>query len=148
MDLPQVEIFTDGACKGNPGVGGWGALLRDAHGHQLEIYGAEAYTTNNRMELRAVIESLSRLKRPCIVTVTTDSRYVQQGIEQWINKWLANNWRNSQAQPVKNSDLWQQLLAAAQPHQLHWRWVKGHAGHAENERADQLANLAIQQLPN
>ncbi|MBB5019655.1 ribonuclease HI [Chitinivorax tropicus] len=137
-----VEIYTDGACKGNPGPGGWGALLIYG-GHQRELFGGEADTTNNRMELRAVIEALKVLKRPCQVRVYTDSQYVQKGISEWIHGWKRKGWRNSQNEPVKNADLWQQLDLAQSQHQMEWRWVKGHAGHEMNERADQLANQGV-----
>ena len=134
----QVEIFTDGACKGNPGPGGWAALLRSGETVK-ELSGGEAQTTNNRMELTAAIRALEALKRPAAVTLTTDSRYVMDGLTKWIHGWQRNGWRTADRKPVKNADLWQALLAAAAPHQIAWRWVKGHAGHAENERVDQLA---------
>ena len=133
-----VEIFTDGACKGNPGPGGWGALIRMG-AHEKELSGGEALTTNNRMEMMAAIEALKALTRPCRVILSTDSNYVKDGITTWIHGWRRNGWRTASKQPVKNADLWQALLAAAERHQIEWRWVKGHAGHAENERADQLA---------
>ncbi|MDB5738440.1 MAG: ribonuclease [Sphingomonas bacterium] len=134
-----VAIFTDGACKGNPGPGGWGALLRVA-GTEKELSGGEAVTTNNRMEMTAAIRALQALKRPCTVTLTTDSRYVMDGLTKWIHGWQRNGWKTADKKPVKNADLWQELLAAAKPHTIDWRWVKGHAGHAENERVDQLAS--------
>ena len=134
----SVEIFTDGACKGNPGPGGWAALLRSGETVK-ELSGGEAQTTNNRMELTAAIRALEALKRPAAVTLTTDSRYVMDGLTKWIHGWQRNGWRTADRKPVKNADLWQALLAAAAPHQIAWRWVKGHAGHAENERVDQLA---------
>jgi len=142
-DTPTtVDIFTDGACRGNPGPGGWGALLR-WQGQEREIFGGTQDTTNNRMELTAVIESLTVLKRPMRVRVHTDSTYVQQGITKWIFAWQKNGWRTSAKEPVKNADLWQALQAATERHDIEWRWVKGHAGHVENERADELANRGI-----
>ena len=138
----QVEIFTDGACSGNPGPGGWAAILR-YDGHERELFGGERLTTNNRMELMAAIKGLQALKRPCAVTLYTDSRYVMDGITQWMRKWKANGWRTSSKDPVKNADLWVTLDAAASPHEIAWRWVQGHSGHAENERADFLARSAI-----
>jgi ribonuclease HI len=143
--MEKVEIYTDGACKGNPGRGGWGALLIAA-GHQKELYGGELDTTNNRMELRAVIEALSALKRPCDVIVHTDSQYVQKGISEWIHGWKARGWKTAAREPVKNADLWQALDAAQARHTIQWRWVKGHAGHDGNERADALANRGVESL--
>ncbi|HEY9198880.1 MAG TPA: ribonuclease HI [Gammaproteobacteria bacterium] len=140
-----VEIYTDGACRGNPGPGGWGAILR-FNGTEKEIYGGETLTTNNRMELLAAINALEALKRPCRVRLTTDSKYVQQGISEWLPNWKRRNWKTAGRQPVKNVDLWQRLDALAEPHSIEWHWVKGHAGHPENERADQLANRAIDEL--
>ena len=140
-----VEIYTDGACKGNPGRGGWGALLR-YQGREKEIFGGEPHTTNNRMELTAVIEALRLLHRPCTVHLYTDSKYVQQGITEWIHGWKARGWRTASKAPVKNVDLWQALDEAVMGHQIDWRWVKGHAGHVENERADQLANRGVEQV--
>lgn len=140
--MDSVEIFSDGACKGNPGVGGWGALLRMGE-TEKELFGGEANTTNNRMELRAVIEALAALKRPCNVIVHTDSQYVQKGISEWIHGWKAKGWKTASKQPVKNDDLWKQLDKLASAHRIDWRWVKGHAGHVENERADQLANRGV-----
>lgn len=140
-----VEIFTDGACRGNPGPGGWGAILR-FNGTEKELFGAEPLTTNNRMELMAAISALGALKRPCRVSLTTDSKYVQQGITEWLAGWKRKNWKTASRQPVKNVDLWQELDRLAAPHQIQWHWVKGHAGHPENERADQLANRAIDEL--
>ncbi|WP_137939454.1 ribonuclease HI [Chitinivorax sp. B] len=137
-----VEIYTDGACKGNPGPGGWGALLIYGS-HERELFGGEEETTNNRMELRAVIEALGVLKRPCTVRVYTDSQYVQKGISEWIHGWKKKGWKTSQNAPVKNADLWQQLDRAQAQHAIEWRWVKGHAGHEFNERADQLANQGV-----
>ena len=138
--MDKVEIFTDGACKGNPGPGGWGALLI-AGTHKKELYGGELNTTNNRMELKAVIEALTALKRPCEVIVHTDSQYVQKGISEWIHGWKARGWKTAAKEPVKNADLWKELDAAQARHKIEWRWVKGHAGHDGNERADALANL-------
>ncbi|MCX4024798.1 ribonuclease HI [Endozoicomonas sp. SM1973] len=143
--MKQVEIFTDGACKGNPGPGGWGALLRYG-GVEKELFGGEENTTNNRMELMAAIEGLKALKRSCQVSITTDSQYVRQGITQWLPRWVARNWRTSSNQPVKNQDLWQQLAEQTSKHQVEWCWVKGHSGHPENERADELANQGITTL--
>jgi ribonuclease HI len=141
-ELPRVEIATDGACKGNPGPGGWGAVLRAADGRERELSGAESPTTNNRMELMAAIEGLNALKRPCRVILSTDSRYVMDGLTKWIKGWQKNGWRTAARQPVKNAELWQALLAAAKPHRIEWVWVKGHAGHPDNERADRLASDA------
>ncbi|WP_428982330.1 ribonuclease HI [Parathalassolituus penaei] len=141
----KVEIFTDGACKGNPGAGGWGALLRFGSAEK-ELYGGEANTTNNRMELMAAIQALNCLTRPCEVVLTTDSQYVKQGINQWLAGWKRNGWKTAAREPVKNQDLWQSLDAACSRHNIEWRWVKGHAGHAENERADQLANRGVQEV--
>ena len=141
----MVDIYTDGACKGNPGPGGWGALLR-FRGQEKELYGGEAPTTNNRMELLAVIKALEALSRPCQARVHTDSQYVQKGISEWVHNWKRRGWRTADKKPVKNVDLWQQLDALAGQHQVEWVWVKGHAGHAENERADQLANRGVETL--
>jgi ribonuclease HI len=141
----QLEIFTDGACKGNPGRGGWGALLRWGS-TERELWGGENDTTNNRMELTAVIEALRALTRPVAATVYTDSTYVQQGISKWIHGWKKNGWKTSAKEPVKNVDLWRALDEAVARHEIHWRWVKGHAGHDGNERADALANRGIEQL--
>ena len=137
-----VEIFTDGACSGNPGPGGWGALLR-FRGIEKELSGGENPTTNNRMELMAAIEALKALKRPARVRLWTDSVYVRDGITKWVHGWKHSGWKTADKKPVKNVDLWQALLAAASPHDVEWRWIKGHAGHAENERADALARGAI-----
>jgi ribonuclease HI len=140
-ELPLVEIATDGACKGNPGPGGWGALLRFGE-KERELSGGERVTTNNRMELKAAIEALNALTRPCRVTLSTDSRYVMDGLTKWIKGWQRNGWKTSDRKPVKNAELWQELIDAAAPHRIEWRWVKGHAGHADNERADRLASAA------
>jgi len=137
--MDKVEIFTDGACKGNPGPGGWGAWLK-AGEHEKEICGGEANTTNNRMELMAVIEALTALTRPCKVVLHTDSQYVQKGISEWIHGWKKRGWKTAAKEPVKNADLWQALDEAQARHEVEWRWVRGHAGHVGNERADQLAN--------
>ena len=137
-ELPDVEIFTDGACKGNPGPGGWGAILR-SNGKERELSGGETLTTNNRMELMAAIEALNALNRPCHVQLWTDSNYVRDGITKWIHGWRRNGWRTADKKPVKNAELWQALVEAAEPHRVDWHWVKGHAGHPENERADALA---------
>ncbi len=143
--MKQVEIFTDGACKGNPGPGGWGALLR--YGEvERSLYGGEANTTNNRMELMAAIEGLRALKESCNVHLTTDSQYVRQGITSWLKGWKRNGWKTSARKPVKNEDLWRQLDDEVSRHQVTWSWVKGHSGHRENEIADELANLGIQAL--
>ncbi len=140
-ELPLVEIATDGACKGNPGRGGWGVLLR-AGTTEKELSGGEPHTTNNRMELMAAIQGLKALNKPCRVKLSTDSRYVMDGLTKWIKGWQRNGWRTADKKPVKNSDLWIELLDAAKPHRIEWLWVKGHAGHPDNERADQLASDA------
>ena len=140
-ELPLVEIATDGACKGNPGPGGWGVVLRMGT-VEKELSGGEKLTTNNRMEMMAVVEGLNALKRPCRVTLSTDSRYVMDGLTKWIHGWQKNGWKTADKKPVKNADLWQALLTAAKPHRIEWQWVKGHAGHPENERADALASAA------
>jgi ribonuclease HI len=141
--MKSVDIFTDGACKGNPGPGGWGVLLRMGQ-HEKELSGGEKDTTNNRMEMTAVLRSLEALTTPCNVTLHTDSRYVIDGMTKWISGWQKRGWVNSSKDPVKNRDLWEQLIAAAARHRITWQWVKGHAGHAENERVDQLASLAAE----
>ena len=138
----EVVIYTDGACKGNPGPGGWGALLQ-AGGHEKELWGGERATTNNRMELTAVIEALATLKRPCKVAVYTDSEYVKNGITTWIHGWKKRGWLTADKKPVKNVELWQRLESVAGGHQVSWHWVRGHNGHPGNERADQLANRGV-----
>ncbi len=138
-----VRIYSDGACKGNPGPGGWGALLQ-WNGHERELFGGEPNTTNNRMEMLAVINALESLKRVCTIEVYTDSQYVQKGISEWISNWKRRGWKTADKKPVKNADLWRRLDEAAARHKVVWRWVKGHAGHPENERADQLANRGVQ----
>ena len=143
--INKVEIFTDGACKGNPGPGGWGAILRYGT-TEKEIYGASKNTTNNIMELTAVIESLKNLKKPCELIITTDSKYVKNGITEWINNWKKNGWRTAAKKEVKNKELWVELDSLIQIHSISWDWVKGHSGHPDNERADLLANLAIEEL--
>jgi ribonuclease HI len=140
--LKKVEIFTDGACSGNPGPGGWGAILR-YNGSVKELHGGEAATTNNRMELTAAIQALSALKEPVRVELYTDSEYVKNGISGWIEGWKRNGWRTAAKQPVKNVELWQALDEARKRHDVHWHWVRGHAGHPENERADELARLGM-----
>ena len=143
--MKEITAYTDGACRGNPGPGGWGALLSWGH-HRRELKGAEPQTTNNRMELSAAIAALEALREPCAVRLYTDSVYVQQGITQWLPNWRARGWRTADRKPVKNQDLWQQLDAAAARHRVEWHWVKGHAGHAGNEAADRLANEAIDDM--
>lgn len=140
--LPCVEIYSDGACRGNPGPGGWGALLR-YKGTEKTLSGAEPLTTNNRMELMAAIRALESLTKPCRVVLTTDSEYVRRGITEWLAGWKRRGWRTADKKPVKNEDLWRRLEAAADGHEIDWRWVRGHSGHPENERADRLANEAI-----
>ena len=137
-ELPAVEIFTDGACRGNPGPGGWAALLRTG-GKERELSGGEALTTNNRMELTAAIRALEALRKPCWVELHTDSQYVRDGITRWIHGWRKNGWRTADRKPVKNAELWQELLDAAEPHRIEWHWVKAHSGHVENDRVDALA---------
>ncbi len=141
----SIEIYTDGACKGNPGPGGWGALLR-YNGHEKTLSGSEMQTTNNRMELMAAIQALAALKRPCVVNLYTDSQYLRLGMTQWLQQWKVNGWRNAKKEPVKNADLWQQLDELAIKHDIIWHWVKGHSGHPENEQVDELANQAIDRL--
>jgi len=141
--MPElVEIFTDGACKGNPGPGGWGALLRYG-AHEKELCGGEARTTNNQMELMAVIAGLEALKRPSRVRVTTDSQYVKRGVSEWMARWKRNGWLTAERMPVKNRELWERLDRALSAHRVEWHWVRGHTGHPENERADELANRGI-----
>ena len=143
--MNKVEIFTDGACKGNPGPGGWGAILRYGT-TEKEIYGSSKNTTNNIMELTAVIESLKNLNKPCELIITTDSKYVKNGITEWIHNWKKNGWRTAAKKEVKNKELWIELDSLIQIHSITWDWVKGHSGHPENERADLLANVAIEKL--
>jgi len=141
----SVEIFTDGACRGNPGPGGWGAILR-YKGVEKELYGGEPATTNNRMELMAAIRALETLKRPCKVILSTDSQYLMKGITEWLPNWRRRQWKTSAGKPVKNQDLWQRLVKALETHRVQWEWVRGHSGHPENERADRLANKAIDEM--
>ena len=141
----RVEIYTDGACRGNPGPGGWGVLLR-YNNVEKELYGAEADTTNNRMELTAAIRGLEELKRHCVVRLTTDSTYVKNGITQWLRDWKRRDWRTANKKPVKNADLWRRLDEVSTRHDIEWHWVRGHSGHKENEHADMLANRAIDEL--
>ena len=138
-DLPTVEIFTDGACRGNPGPGGWAALLRSSGGREREISGGESPTTNNRMELTAAIEALNALNKPCRVELHSDSQYLRDGITRWIHGWRRNGWRTAGRKPVKNADLWERLVEAESRHDVKWHWVRGHSGHPENERVDALA---------
>ena len=144
-ELPKVIIATDGACKGNPGPGGWGALLRIGD-REKELSGSEPHTTNNRMELMAAIQALAALTKPCHVILTTDSNYVRDGITKWVHGWVRKGWRTADNKPVKNIELWQALLAEAKPHRIDWRWVKGHSGDPDNERVDALANAAIEAM--
>ncbi|MBT5098707.1 ribonuclease HI [Gammaproteobacteria bacterium] len=141
----RVEIFTDGACKGNPGPGGWGALLR-VNGQSKELKGSEPETTNNRMEMQAVISALESLKQPCSVQLTTDSKYVLDGVKSWMPNWKKRGWKTASKAPVKNKDLWMKIDVLVQAHDIEWAWVKGHSGHVENERVDQLANDAIDEM--
>ncbi len=143
--MKKIEIFTDGACRGNPGPGGWGVLLR-YNGHTKKLHGGEKNTTNNRMELMAAIKALNTLKGPCLVELTTDSQYLRNGITKWIKQWKAKGWKRSNKKPVKNIDLWLQLDEEVQRHQITWHWIKGHKGHPENEIADQLANRGIDEM--
>ena len=143
--MTRVEIYTDGACRGNPGPGGWGVLLRSGRAER-ELHGGESHTTNNRMELTAAIEGLATLKRPCRVALYTDSEYLRKGITEWLSGWKRNGWRTSARKPVKNQDLWERLDREVARHEVKWHWVKGHSGHPENERADQLANRGIDEL--
>jgi len=141
----EVKLFADGACRGNPGPGGWGALVRSGN-EERELRGSEAHTTNNRMEMTAVIVAMESIAAASVVHVTTDSQYVKNGITQWMFNWKKNGWRTADKKPVKNIDLWQRLDAAVAAHKVHWHWVKGHSGHIENERVDRLANIAIDEL--
>ena len=143
--MDKIVIYTDGACRGNPGPGGWGAILQYGD-HEKELYGSERETTNNRMELMAAIRALEELKRPCDVTLTTDSQYVKKGITEWLESWKRRGWKTADKKPVKNQELWKRLEKAAEKHKIHWKWVKGHSGHEENERVDQLANQAIDEM--
>jgi len=143
--MSHVQIFTDGACRGNPGPGGWGALLRFG-GEEKTLFGGEQDTTNNRMELTAVIQALGALKRPCDVTLTSDSTYVLKGIQEWMPNWKKRGWKTASKKPVKNVDLWKKLDVLIVEHKIDWQWVKGHSGHPENELADQLANQGIDEL--
>ena len=142
MIVARIEIFTDGACSGNPGPGGWAAILRSGE-HEKELFGGERLTTNNRMELMAAIKGLEALKKPSAVTLYTDSKYVMDGLNQWLPRWKANGWKTADKKPVKNDDLWKTLDEAVKRHDVQWRWVRGHDGHVENERADALARGAI-----
>lgn len=142
---PHIEIFTDGACRGNPGPGGWGALLR-FNDHEKKLKGADQHTTNNQMELTAVIQALSELKRSCKIDLTTDSEYVRKGITEWVKKWQQNGWKTTAKKPVKNKELWELLVHESEKHDISWHWIKGHSGHPENELADELANQAIDEM--
>lgn len=141
----KIEIFTDGACKGNPGPGGWGAVLRLGP-HEKKLFGGELGTTNNRMELTAAIQALAALKKPASVLLVTDSEYVMKGIREWMPNWKKRGWKTASKQPVKNADLWRELDALVQQHEIEWQWVKGHSGHPGNELADELANLGVEQV--
>lgn len=143
--IPKIEIFTDGACRGNPGPGAWAALLR-YQGKEKTISGTETTTTNNRMELMAAIQALMAVKKPCQISLSTDSQYVQKGITEWLPQWKRRNWLTTNKKPVKNSDLWKELAIQAERHQIRWEWVKGHSGHPENDRVDSLANAALDEL--
>ena len=143
--IPKIEIFTDGACRGNPGPGAWAALLR-YQGKEKTISGTETSTTNNRMELMAAIQALMVVKKPCQISLSTDSQYVQKGITEWLPQWKQRAWFTANKKPVKNSDLWKELAAQAERHQIRWEWVKGHSGHPENDRVDSLANAALDEL--
>lgn len=143
--MKEVEIFTDGACKGNPGPGGWGAVMRSG-GHEKELYGGAPNTTNNRMEMMAAIEALKALNQRCHVKLTTDSQYLRKGITEWIDGWKRKGWKTASRQPVKNAELWQELDKLVAGHDIEWHWVKGHSGHPENERADQLANKGVEEF--
>ncbi len=143
--MKKIEIFTDGACKGNPGPGGWGALLR-YNGTEKRLHGGEADTTNNRMELMAAIQALKSVKESCDIALTTDSQYVRKGIMEWLHNWKKNGWKTANKKPVKNSDLWQELDEQTRLHKIEWHWVKGHSGHYENEIADELANLGVEEI--
>lgn len=142
MTKPRVDIFTDGACSGNPGPGGWGAILRFGI-HERELFGGETATTNNRMEIMAALRALEALKKPSTVTIHTNSRYLMDGASKWLARWKANGWRTADKKPVKNEDLWRALEIVLEPHEVSWRWIKGHSNHAENERADALARAGI-----
>jgi ribonuclease HI len=142
LTKPRVDIFTDGACSGNPGPGGWGAILRFGI-HERELFGGETATTNNRMEIMAALRALEALKKPSTVTIHTDSRYLMDGASKWLARWKANGWRTADKKPVKNEDLWRALEIVLEPHEVSWRWIKGHSNHAENERADALARAGI-----
>ena len=145
IDDQKIEMFTDGACRGNPGPGGWGVMLR-FNGTEKELFGGEAQTTNNRMELMAAIRGMEALTKPCSVVLTTDSQYVMKGITEWMENWKRRGWKTAAKKPVKNVDLWQRLSSALEKHEVEWQWVRGHTGHPENERADELANRGIDEL--
>ncbi|MCK4586778.1 MAG: ribonuclease HI [Gammaproteobacteria bacterium] len=144
-DDQKIEMFTDGACRGNPGPGGWGVMLR-FNSTEKELFGGEAQTTNNRMELMAAIRGMEALTKPCSVVLTTDSQYVMKGITEWMENWKRRGWKTAAKKPVKNVDLWQRLSSALEKHEVEWQWVRGHTGHPENERADELANRGIDEL--